>query len=301
MKRLISGLMIIIWLATIVGGCQTKGTDQSKGDSKLELTEAPPEPLTIAEFDLSVANVEVKEFSSDLEQGKVWVNAKITWTAGGISHNVITFKSHKTDNAWDGASVGLADENDSLLWEYALDWDVNDTTWVRITERTVLDVLSIKKFAPVGTTITEVYVYNGTQQTFTYPQYLSVAQLNRSTTGLSEADQALLEELQEEFQSFYNIDNSLSDNRNGTLLTQLLSDDGFRSWIGTSITAPLLKGIPNRTALDMTPNERKDLICGLASLCASIKCWWLNPICIPCAGVSVACAIADIVTGIAGE
>jgi hypothetical protein len=305
MKRIVSGLMIVVWLATIVGGCQTKspsGADQSKGSGKPDLTTAPPDlEATIAEFDLSVANVKVKEFSSDPEQGKIWVNVRLAWVGGEVSRNVITFSSHTTENAWDGASVRLGDENGNLLWEYALDWDVNDTTWVRITERTDIDVLSIKKFAPVGMINTEVYEFNGTQKSFTYPQYLTDAQLNRSTTGLTEEDQALLEELKGEFQSFYNLDNSLSENRNGELLTQLLIDDGFRLWLETTITMNLAKAVPNRTALEMTPTERRDLICNIATVCAFVKCFWLvNPLCVPCTGIGLACAIAGIARKIFG-
>lgn len=300
MKRIVSGLMIVVWLASIIGGCQTKspsGADQSKDSGKPDLTTAPPDlEATIAEFDLSVANVEVKGFSFDPEQRKVCINVRFAWIGGEVTYNVITVSSHTSDNTWDGASVRLGDENGNLLWEYVLDWDANDTTWMRITEQTGSDTLSIKKFLPIGSTATEVYTFNGTQMSVTLPLFFHDYLQNPTAFRLTAEDQALLQQTQAEFLTFYGTGNSLSENRYGIILTQMLVADGFRSWLATHISTSLFKTVPNRTALADSETV-KDWICVIAAVC-SYKCPWttlVNPLCVPCIGIGLACLIAEIV------
>jgi hypothetical protein len=286
MKRIVCGLMMAVWLATmIIGGCSQESAPSTSQN-------AP-----IAQFDLSTAKAMVTHFSRDSQRREVQVDVQLVWAGGEVSKNVVTFSAQTRDNAWDGAHVSLGDEHGRLLWEYTLGWDVNDMTWVRITERTDKDVLSIRKLPTAGM-ITEEYEFNGKQKSFTYPQSLTDGLSNPKTAALTEADQALLEKLRGEFQNFYNSDNSLSENRYGVLLTELLSDDGFRAWLKSSIKATQASVVPNRKAVTDDSEKTKDIICVIADICSTFKCSWtglVNPVCVPCIGISLACLIADIV------
>ncbi len=133
MKKIISGIMIVVWLATLVGGCNQTSRPSSSQET------------AVAQFELESAKVRVTHFAYDSQQGSFQVNMQLAWSGGEVTKNVAAFTAQRLNGAWNGASVSLRDERGKLLWEYFIDWDINDTTWIRIQERTDRDALSIKE------------------------------------------------------------------------------------------------------------------------------------------------------------
>jgi len=165
-----------------------------------------------------------------------------------------------------------------------------------MSEYTLADTLDVSYLIQDSETVTETYTMNGATQPFTYPnvdasvkEYLAdnfvFSNVQASPGELSADEEAVLSE-EVSFASWYDSTNTLNDNAAGELLSELMVDDGFQTWI-TGSNPPIA---PNSIS------ARK--LCGIAGAVSFFKCVLgggiANFICVAATGISLACSIAAI-------
>ncbi len=200
-------------------------------------------------------------------------------------------------DGWGIGSTTLTNTNGALLWEFRISWPLNLDSTVVITERTASDSLTIVRSISGGL-ITEQYIQNdGETAEFTFTEEI-VSELRDPNISKESTDLMIQsEKLKQDFISFYRSNTSLSNNQYGKIVANILSDDGALAWIQAH--AERTKAGRENGNLLKTQDPQK-LICGIASVCGTLKCslppWLANPLCVPCTGVALACAIADIIS-----
>jgi hypothetical protein len=182
---------------------------------------------------------------------------------------------------------------DEILYHVSLAWDPEDPANFRLMERSGEDFLTLSA-GRSDDRLFEEYVINGDRFRADYPDLDRETRrriMTHSGDGRLSCDPAIVEFAGKyaEFKNFYGrfSDTSLNHNPDGALLVALLTDDQY---VAAAVGARD-NGDPGKMA-----DKTADRICATATICGAFKCGTLvNPLCVPCAGTSLACAIAEVV------
>lgn len=248
----------------------------------------PEEPLY--EFTLAAGQVEVDKWTHAGTQ----IAIELTIDAGFGPNYGRKLVLDVIDN--DRVNIALLDRFGGFLFGIDVGWDV-DAQGVYYTETSIDDELKIDIVRSANIT-TETYTYEGSSHDLVYP-VATEAEMETAYQVYLDADRSLpmadpLAQAILKFHSFYPFSSSVHDNPHGELLVNLVTHEGFNEWI------------TDRSGGVITPGEieSRQLICGIAGVCAGIKCLigaWANPMCVACGGVALACAVADIALALSAD
>jgi hypothetical protein len=214
-----------------------------------------------------------------------------TELTAGAAERQITIEPYSTNTLPTGFTAELSGPG-GVLYHISLAWDPGERDRFRLVEMAGEDMLTLTADR-VGGRLFEEYVINEDRFRVEYPA------LNRETrrkamahaeTGRRSEDPGIAEFVSRyaEFQAFYSrhSQNSLHNNPDGELLVALLANEQYAA----AAVGEERPGGPDRMA-----DKTADRICATATVCGVLKCGTLvNPLCVPCGGTSLACAIAEI-------
>ncbi len=253
----------------------------------------PPSPLpytfSITDFSVTIVSVIIDT-----------TNAKVTYYMAVYDSNDTTEYRFITDyyenaNIF-GHTTTLKDTSGNLLWEYDVSVDTSNSEILWLNEKTTSDSMDIQRIIS-STTRTEIYNINGSVDTFVFDTTDSdtiralqeLLSSNRSSFDITEysgLDSQILATLVD-FHDFYESDNTLHNNTNGEIVTDLIVNQDFGDWFYNSYA-------------DTTQQlgERPDwasTLCTIMEICTAVKCpEGVNPICGPCAAGAITCKIMDL-------
>jgi hypothetical protein len=273
MKRIISGLMIVVWLATIVGGCQKDST----------VTPASTPIITVDN-----AKVTVLSYQADAAKRTITFALQIAWLDGSSEQTTFRIGMFENVDGQNGVSATLADQS-KLLWNYTSTIDVATESIYSITEKSTDDLLTLTAYERDGNR-TEIYTNKlGQSITFEIPAVLSEKILNKAT--LTSNEDQLAKATYAKFRSFHSGSTSLENNRYGLLVNALINSRLLTDVVPRSNTVgKLTSGEDNR--LHWTKK-----LCIACKACAAIKCFLggpANPLCDACAGCAAACWFVEL-------
>jgi hypothetical protein len=210
------------------------------------------------------------------------VSLRLTYADGTPLTRTLELKK-STDSLGSGVAVALRNPDGSIVCTVTQRWGTPGDGVVHyfMEEMTPLDSLTLHATTD-GTEVIECYRYNNATIELAYIR------------GTASEDSA-----GEVFSTFYenamsNSNGTLEENREGSAMVRLMSTPEFTNWIVSSVLPPAPKGALAKPACDA------ECVCGIASICAALKCTfggnWLNFMCDACFGTSIACAIAAVVT-----
>jgi hypothetical protein len=287
MKKFIITSILAAILGTILGGCQTA---RNSDDAKPELSPTAVESQVFSKSrDYSVTKLQI-----DLRAKRMSMSVRDESFAGAPELMELQISRSETSDGWGIGSAALLDMSGDLLWEFRIAWPVTFDSIVAITEKTAQDSLTIiRSFG--GGHIRERYVQNGRIADFEFNEEILSAIQNPELMKISPSLKSDCDRIKRKFESFYNAKSTLAENRHGTIVADILSNDSFSIWL-RSQADHLVSGLKTEDTL----KDPKPLVCAIASVCATIKCslppWLANPLCVPCTGIGLACAIADIIS-----
>jgi hypothetical protein len=265
-----------------------------------------PAALTtpLAVLQSSDATIQVLDCETDSISREVSMNLFVTWLDNS-SEPVKLVAKPLTPVSYDlKAKIYLNDGTDNILFGYVIEFDTTVGGGLQITEYTKTDEM-ICAYKDNGVTTMELCAINGVHQEYEYPS-ISLASkqatvdyykrfekppiLNKMAPGQPhpEISEAYLQTLID-FDSFYSptMNNSLHNNREGKLLTFLLTNQAVSDIIEDEL------GLPTG------PSLKK--ICELCDICTLIKCLYgggaANQVCGICAACSFACLVVKLLFG----
>lgn len=210
------------------------------------------------------------------------VSLRMTYADGSPVRRTLEL-AKSNDSLGSGLTASLHDVDGSILCSVTQRWGASEDSAVHyfMSEKTSLDSLTLHASVD-GSDVVERYDYNGATIALEY---------TRGTASEDSAGRA--------FEDFYeNAMNAshgtLEGNPDASVMADMLSDPDFINWVSVSVLPPVQDNGIAKVACDA------ECVCGIASLCAALKCTfgggWLNFMCDACFGTSIACAIAAVVT-----
>ncbi len=172
-----------------------------------------------------------------------------------------------------------------------------DSNTIYFYEVTATDTLMIQRTL-VDDRIHETYLLNGKSYDldFTIPElegYLLICDrgipLDHALSGAPQDAEGKFSKFAR-FNEFYQEDLSINSNRDGEILTELLTTAEFQAWF---IAAKSDLGVGTDPGLTISAEK----VCGIAGVTAFAKCWFggiANFVCVAATGTSLACSIAAI-------
>jgi outer membrane murein-binding lipoprotein Lpp len=280
MKRIVTGLMMAVWLSTmIIGGCQKEST----------VTPTPTSVITVDNAKVTVLN-----YQADAAKRTITFALQIAWLDGSSEQTTFRIGMFENVDGQNGVSATLSDQS-KLLWNYTSSIDVATESIVSITEKSTDDLLTLTAYEQDGIR-TEIYTDRlGQSITFEIPAGLSEKILNKATLTSKEAE--LANATYAKFRSFYSGSSSLENNRYGFLVNALMNSRLLTDIVPRSNSVGKLA-----SQEDNVPDWEKKL-CNLCKACALIKCWFggpANSLCAACTGCVAACYLADFICDIFG-
>lgn len=287
MKKYIIVSVLVAAIGTILGGCQ-KARNSDKATPELSPTAAESQSFSKSR-EYSMTNVEV-----DLLAKRISMSVRDESIAAGPGLMKLQISRSESSDGWGIGSATLLDAGGDLLWEFRISWPVNLDSVVAITEKTAQDSLTIIRSVGGGQ-IRERYIQNDRIAEFEFSEDVLFAIQNPELKKISPSLKSESDRIKRRFESFYNANSTLAENRHGKIVADILSNDNFSVWL-RSQAGNLESGLKTVDTL----KDPKPLVCAIASVCATIKCslppWLANPLCVPCTGIGLACAIADIIS-----
>jgi hypothetical protein len=280
MKRIVSGLMMAVWLSTmIIGGCQK------------DSTVAPTSTPTIT---VDNAKVTVLNYQLDTTNLAVTFALQIAWLDGSSEQTTFRIGMFENVDGQNGVSATLSDQS-KLLWNYTSTIDVATESIYSITEKSTDDLLTIATYERDGIR-TEIYTNKlGQSITFEIPAGLSEKILNKAT--LTSNEDKLVNATSAKFRSFHSGSTSLENNRYGFLVNALINSRLLTDVVPRSNSVGKLA-----SQEDSRPGWQEKL-CNGCEVCALVKCFVggpANSVCAACTGCVVGCYVADFICDIFG-
>jgi hypothetical protein len=274
MKRIVSRLMIVVWLSMIVGGCQKDST----------VTPASAPIITVDN-----AKVTVLSYQADAAKRDVTFALKIAWLDGSTEQTTFRIGMFENVGGQNGVSTTLSDQS-RLLWNYTSSIDVATESVFSITEKSTDDLLTLTAYERDGIR-TEIYTDKvGQSIAFAIPAGLSEKILNKAT--LTSNEDKLANATFAKFRSFHSGSTSLENNRYGFLVNGLMN-----SRLLTDIV-PRSNSVGKVTSQEDKRPSWWDAMCIGCKACVAIKCWFgalANPVCAACAGCTAGCYIVEFI------
>lgn len=302
MKRIKITAALVTLIALVIAGCgkNSESSENTRTETNNSIS-APNVQQPLLSFDCDSGRARIMECIWDATSKRVALSADLEYSGLAKGRYRIEMQSCQWVNADRGARTSLFDENSDLLFEYTFRWDPTNPTWVSISERTSTDEMTIIR-AVRGDSIRETYEINGTSQEFLYSQRILDYWRNLlPADSLTSAELRSADLISATFQSFYEDSNSLHHNKAGELLVGVMTNPKLRGWLDRRPAPHLYNAMQKPNAAALTKEE----LCLIAAICDKIKCLPVcgglaNPLCIPCAGIDLACLIADTVAWISG-
>lgn len=285
MKRIISGFLTLAATCMLILGCSDeKPTVAHNGSVPGKQVSDPNIARPLAVINLPRGKAYLMNRTIDRGQKRVAValyldapNTTRAWYTLVMQHSGTG--SNRT------STFALMNTDSQLLFEHGLVCDWSNPTWGSISERTTTDSMTIRRSVSGGT-VEETYIINGVESQLTYSVALD-RKMRDSADFLTGEEQEQLSQLAQRFAQFYRTDNSLHNNVYGELLVGLLYNSDFCNWMAQ------VEPIHAESALYKASAISAEDVCIIADVCAMIKCsvggGLLNPLCVPCMGVSLAC------------
>jgi hypothetical protein len=275
MKRIVSGLMMAIWLVTIVGGCQSEGRHngvQSIGGQSVS-----------ANFDTQIGKVVAYEKGFDSTKLRASVDLGIAWPGEEAIDKCKFSVGLYQQGEQKGLQATVRSVEGTLLWQYTLAVQKGEQSSFILTEKSIDDSLSV--IVTRGKEqCTETYFRAGADPlVLSYPDGL----VDRALQGLelSTGESRKVQDLAKAYQQWVNPHSTLNNNRYANLINALKNESDFAAYLGPAALA--------KSAITEKCRDCGD-VCFWARTCAIIKCLIPgNPICWACTGVSLGCWLED--------
>lgn len=288
--------MQVIALILGLSGCK-KSTETDRLINPIEQTS------TKLSLNLPMANVDIIDYEISTQPKRIFINMDVAWPDGSTTQRKLTIESQASAFFDIASKSSLTDETNEILFEYLFEMDTTGTDF-RITERTQSDEMAIEYRVESGV-VTESYIINGNSKEFTYPNigddvkrvtidfYNDFKNTEAMTKMLPVEPPKVSDEYFQviaSFDEFYSpsIGNTLHNNQEGELLTYLISNEDFSSW---------LEQILYPEGNLKTAEGWKKKICALCDICALLKCTYgggpANNVCNACIACAVVCRILD--------
>jgi hypothetical protein len=210
--------------------------------------------------------------------------------AGNNSFTRVLTLTGSVDEASAYYEVRVDNSVGELMFLFSVSGDAADTNTIVMTEKTLVDSLSIVKTV-VGELNYERYNLNGSIYEIEYTEdernaYLLGKSQESYIYASSPGDNSPTDKFKG-FIDFYPEDMTLNHNTDGIVLVELLQSEEFMAWLRAQLGIPELEH-PEKVSVDT--------ICKIAGY-GTAKCWlggWANPLCHVAVGVSFACLVKDI-------
>jgi hypothetical protein len=277
MKRVICGVMVVVWLATIVGGCQKGSTAAS----------TPPQVAV-----LDNATVEVVSHEVDIANLSATFKTRITWNDGLSEDAILRLGLFENVDGRNGAYIALSDE-EKLLWKYTSSIDVATESTYSITEESCDDLLTLTVSEKDGVRSETYGDRHDNTITIEIPTPLVDKMLSK--TALNSEESQITEAACAKFRSFYNGSTSLEGNRYGNLVNAMIGSQVLTD----AVPVAAFKSGHSDPTQGMPWHKKLCLAC---KACTAIKCFLFpaNPVCAACAGCAAACYVVEFICSIVG-
>jgi len=297
MKKGITYLIIFIFVVQLIAGCKSINTDKKPTSPLLHHTS------TELSLNLSIAKVDIIDYEISEQPKSILINSDVIWPDGSKALRKLSFKSYTSDIFDVGSKFSIMDETDMLLYEYVFEMDTTGADF-RVTERTQSDEMVIG-YAVESGVVSESYTINGNYKEFTYPNigddvkrvtidfYNDFKNTEAMTKMLPVEPPKVSDEYFQviaSFDRFYSptTGNTLHNNQDGELLTYLIINEDFVSWLEQVL-------YPDGNL--KTAEDWKKKICALCDICALLKCTYgggpANNVCNACVACAVVCRMLD--------
>jgi hypothetical protein len=228
MKRIVSGLMIVVWLVTIVGGCQTESPSGANarsvpgGNDKF----APPtEIVPLRTIQVSSGSVQLLSQTLDRDRSAVLFDLRMQWN-DGTQERLLFSAGIRIDGDSTQCDLWtrLADTGGKVLWGYDLANDLSEPNVLSISEASSNDQLTIRIDRRDSLRQVETHTWaNGNRFVYEFTRE-AFGQVETGRTLNSELE-AELDGLRHQFESTYDFGSSLNSNKYGFLTNDLISSD----------------------------------------------------------------------------
>ncbi|MCX6832538.1 MAG: hypothetical protein NT028_10500 [candidate division Zixibacteria bacterium] len=231
MKRIVSALMIVVWLATIVGGCQTESPsganvqDKSSSNNKFGKLAPPTEIFLPRIIEVSDGSVELVSRTLDRARSAVVFDLRMRWNDGTqesllLSAGIRIVGDSTQCDLW----TRLADTGGKVLWGYDLANDLSEPNVLSISEASSNDQLTIRIDRRDSRSQVETHTWaNGNRFVYEFTrEALEQVEAGRALTTELETE---LDGLRQQFDSTYDFGSSLNSNKYGFLTNDLISND----------------------------------------------------------------------------
>ncbi len=228
----------------------------------------------------------------DRQSRTLTIGLRATELSGASQFRSLRLSQAESDSSVT-STIELLDPNHQLLFGYSTEIPSDSLYWSRITEYTIQDELSWTR--TLGTNfVSENYQFNSEATIGLSMSNALYSALLDGTFGRSDSLVAEAESLSALFESWYPTEHSLSDNPSRLLMARLIALPQFQSWLELHFASELDNV---RFSKDISLED----VCTVAWVCAAIKCNPIlaggphNPLCVPCAGIDLACSIVGVV------
>ena len=275
----------LLVLLISIAGCNNYQSDNT----------APMEPANEALFttQLDAGKIDVMKYDLDREKREFTLSFNVLYSDNVAEERTLSIKVPESNNSFVST---LKDKGGNLLWEmeYANLPDLENS--FSVSEKTAYDELRIERI--VGDDYySETYNLNGDKKEYFFPtsDYLRVNELHNALIECNYAnaekicsaneEEAVIVRTLQEFDQDLETDNTLYDNRDGFLTTNMLTNDSLAIWIYDEYNDEPMEGL--------TLEE----LCLFAAECVILKCPYfgtLNPLCDLCIDILIVCVIIYI-------
>lgn len=299
----IGAVVLLLALSNLMFGC---GTDNS---------ERPTEPASVeaaavasdAQVETGAKLMDVGGRQVNLEKAyysesgdTVYTEMRYRNDAGVWEDRVIVISECDQGTAGGEIAIVPVESKDDPLFGFYVWIDSSDLNTIHMREWTATDYMEITKSVN-GDEITETYECNGEFMTisFTEWEFEAYEYCNANQIAMSDDTDPLPENDPianyrgvdvakfDAARSFF-VENSLYNNIDGDILVGVISDMDFQEWMGSEL------GVTTSDFKDLDPDVQR--MCDIAGG-ATTKCLLggvSNPFCVAAVGVTVGCAIANV-------
>jgi len=302
-NKIISRVAVVIATVAILSfmiGCNSDKIVETPCRDNVQMAFLDPLFTTM----LPSCTIDVLSTSLDTLSKEITLSLIAHYGAGESFTRTLSLQFYDSQPSEVGYIATLTDDLGRLQFQFGCAVDTLDDNDFRFFEKTQIDSMTVNQYWS-DHSFSEMYTINDQQQGFHFRTsdvekihvLFEQMLLNEGkaplpqVAGVTDLEKEIVSVLRD-FREFYETDNTLHGNRDGFLVSELLTSDELADWIKDRYA----EKDGSTTPMACRPRWG-DYLCGGAAVCSGLKCaagFAANPGCNVCLAAGLTCVVMDV-------